>query len=332
MKLAIVLPCYNEEEVLPDTFRKVSERLENLHSTGRVEAYSRAVFVDDGSRDSTWAMISQEAIDNPWVEGIKLSRNTGHQYALLAGLESTSASFDAVISIDADLQDDLGVMDEMVDLYRSGKDIVYGVRKSRKTDTLFKKWTAQGFYKFMAFLGCDIVYNHADYRLTSQRVLWSLSKYQERNLFLRGIFPHMGYSSGVVSYVRTERSAGESKFPFLKMLNFALDGITSFSVRPLRLIMGLGVFAVLIALVFSFWTMFSYMKENVVPGWASTMISIYFLGGVQLLSVGLIGEYISKIYTETKARPRYLVEERTDLKEGSEVEPYMESGSEKTGS
>lgn len=315
MKLAIVIPCYNEEEVLAETFSQISAQLESLLAAGKLESTSRAFFVDDGSQDSTWEMIAREAQNNRWVEGIKLSHNKGHQFALLCGLELTAPSYDAAISIDADLQDDLKVMADMLDCHASGSDIVYGVRSNRETDTFFKKFTAQGFYKLMHFLGCDIIYNHADYRLTSQRVLHSLSKYTERNLFLRGVFPHMGYPSETVTYARSERQAGESKYPFLKMLNFAVDGITSFSVRPLRWITTLGFGSVGLSLVLTVWTLLSYMYGEVVPGWSSTIVSIYFLGGVQLISVGLIGEYVGKIYTETKARPRYLVEARTDTHE-----------------
>jgi len=327
MKLAIVIPCYNEEEVLAETFSQISAQLELMLAAEKLEPTSRAFFVDDGSNDSTWKMIASEAQNNRWVEGIKLSHNKGHQFALLCGLELTAPSYDAAISIDADLQDDLKVMADMLDCHASGSEIVYGVRSSRATDTVFKKFTAQGFYKLMQYLGCDIIYNHADYRLTSQRVLQSLSKYTERNLFLRGVFPHMGYPSETVTYARAERLAGESKYPFLKMLNFAVDGITSFSTRPLRWITALGFGSVCLSVILTVWALVSYMNENVVPGWSSTIVSIYFLGGVQLISVGLIGEYVGKIYTETKARPRYLVETRTDTRENSAEACHSERNS-----
>ncbi|CAN5738079.1 glycosyltransferase family 2 protein [soil metagenome] len=307
LKLSIVVPCYNEEEVLHETSRQLLALLAHLRETEKVDASSGVYFVDDGSRDRTWQIIEELAAQHPEIHGIKLSRNQGHQKALLAGLET--APGDALISVDADLQDDISVMEEMVDRYHEGFEIVYGVRAKRESDTRFKRWTAQSYYRVLHFLGVKVVYNHADYRLLSRRALESLRQYEEVNLFLRGIVPLLGYRSTQVTYTRTSRFAGESKYPFGKMLALAIDGITSFSAVPLRLITitGLTIFfgSMLIA-AWAFWV--RTVGDTAVPGWASTVIPFYFLGGVQLFCIGVMGEYLAKIFEEVKRRPRYFIE------------------------
>lgn len=309
-KVVIVVPCYNEEEVLQETTRQLSNVLEGMEQDKKITE-GKLLFVDDGSRDATWHMIEQLSVENPRVMGLKLAHNVGHQQALWAGLEwAANAPFDAAISIDADLQDDVHAIVEMIDRFNQGVDIVYGVRKERKTDTFFKKHTAQFFYKLMQTMGGDVVYNHADFRLMSKRALQALIAHPERNLFLRGIVRSLGYPSDFVYYDRNERYAGESKYPLSKMLNFAIDGITSFSVKPLRLITTLGVLFVLIAIGIIGYAIYEYFSGQTVAGWTSLLVSMWFIGGVILTSIGVIGEYIGKIYREVKRRPRYFIEKQ----------------------
>ena len=309
-KVVIVVPCYNEEEVLQETTRQLSNVLEGMEQDKKITE-GKLLFVDDGSRDATWHMIEQLSAENPRVMGLKLAHNVGHQQALWAGLEwAANAPSDAAISIDADLQDDVHAIVEMTDLFNQGIDIVYGVRMERKTDTFFKKHTAQFFYKLMQTMGGDVVYNHADFRLMSKRALQALIAHPERNLFLRGIVRSLGYPSDFVYYDRNERYAGESKYPLSKMLNFAIDGITSFSVKPLRLITTLGVLFVLIAIGIIGYAIYEYFSGHTVAGWTSLLVSMWFIGGVILTSIGVIGEYIGKIYREVKRRPRYFIEKQ----------------------
>ena len=309
-KVVIVVPCYNEEEVLQETTRQLSNVLEGMEQDKKI-VEGKLLFVDDGSRDATWHIIGQLSTDNHRVMGLKLAHNVGHQQALWAGLEwAANAPFDAAISIDADLQDDVHAIVEMTDRFNQGIDIVYGVRKERKTDTFFKKHTAQFFYKLMQTMGGDVVYNHADFRLMSKRALQALIAHPERNLFLRGIVRSLGYPSDFVYYDRNERYAGESKYPLSKMLNFAIDGITSFSVKPLRLITSLGVLFVLIAIGIIGYAIYEYFSGQTVAGWTSLLVSMWFIGGVILTSIGVIGEYIGKIYREVKRRPRYFIEKQ----------------------
>lgn len=309
-KVVIVVPCYNEEEVLQETTRQLSNVLEGMEQDKKITE-GKLLFVDDGSRDATWHMIEQLSAENPRVMGLKLAHNVGHQQALWAGLEwAANAPFDAAISIDADLQDDVHAIVEMTDRFNQGIDIVYGVRKERKTDSFFKKHTAQFFYKLMQTMGGDVVYNHADFRLMSKRALQALIAHPERNLFLRGIVRSLGYPSDFVYYDRNERYAGESKYPLSKMLNFAIDGITSFSVKPLRLITSLGVLFVLIAIGIIGYAIYEYFSGQTVAGWTSLLVSMWFIGGVILTSIGVIGEYIGKIYREVKRRPRYFIEKQ----------------------
>ncbi|MEW6166203.1 MAG: glycosyltransferase family 2 protein [Pseudomonadota bacterium] len=307
LSLAIVIPCYNEEAVLEETIRQVAAVLDDLLAAGKIDASSRMYLVDDGSRDRTWAIIEQACGSNRWVAGIKLARNHGHQNALLAGL--FTAKGDAVISLDADLQDDVNAIREMVDCYLGGADIVYGVRRRRDVDSLFKRTTARWFYRAMHALGVDLVGEHADYRLLSRRVIEHLKAFREVNLFLRGIIPLIGFSSAQVYYDRAERHAGTSKYPLRKMLGFALNGLTSFSNFPLRMITALGFVVFVFAVIASAWILYvALFTDRAVPGWASTALPMYLLGGVQLLCLGVIGEYIGKIYSEVKARPRFIVE------------------------
>jgi len=306
-RLAIVVPCYNEEEVLPETIIRLSELLDGLVQKGKAAEDSKIYYVDDGSRDKTWQLICDQAKLSPRVGGVKLSRNRGHQNALLAGLEVTIE--DAVVSIDADLQDDIGVIERMVDEFDQGYDIVYGVRNDRTADSFLKRSTAELFYKLLGFLGVNVVFNHADFRLLSRKALDALKEYEEVNLFLRGVVPTLGFNSCEVGYARVERFAGESKYPFRKMLALAVDGITSFSAVPLRFIAGLGVLVFILSLVVSVWAIWVRMfTDNSVPGWASSVLPMYLLGGIQLLSLGVVGEYIAKIYMETKKRPRFIIE------------------------
>lgn len=316
-KLYVVVPCYNEEEVLAETASRLREKLTALIGAGRIAPGSRILFVDDGSRDKTWEIIASLHERDKLFSGLRLSRNQGHQNALLAGLMAARELADAAISMDADLQDDIGAVDAMLDRYYEGCDIVYGVRGSRKTDTAFKRGTAQGYYRFMAALGVNIVYNHADYRLMSRRALESLSNFKEVNLFLRGIVPLIGYRTATVEYERGERFAGESKYPLKKMIAFALDGITSFSTRPIRLITMLGFLIFAVSLLFSVYTLVVKLLGYTVAGWSALMMSIWILGGLQLLALGVIGEYVGKIYNEVKARPKYIVETLLDEREDS---------------
>lgn len=307
-KLMVVIPCYNEEAVLPETSRRLTEKMKALMDAGLCDADSRVLLVDDGSKDATWSLITKLHKENPLFEGLKLSRNRGHQNALLAGLMTARKHCDFSISMDADLQDDMDAMDRFITEYKDGCDVVYGVRNQRKTDTFFKRTSALAFYKLMKNLGVDITYNHADYRLMSRRALDGLSKFREVNLFLRGLAPLVGYQSGYVYYDRSERFAGESKYPLKKMLAFAVDGITSFSVKPLRLITALGVVIFLISLLMLLYTLITFIVGRTVTGWTSTVASIWLIGGIQLLSLGVIGEYIGKIYNESKRRPRFIID------------------------
>jgi glycosyltransferase involved in cell wall biosynthesis len=305
--LAIVVPCFNEEQVLPETAYRLSELLQGLIDTATVSDDSRIYFVDDGSRDRTWSLIEQLAAANPLIKGIKLSRNRGHQNALLCGL--MNAAGDVVISVDADLQDDLGAIEKMLEAHSQGHDVVYGVRSQRDTDTYFKRFTAQAYYKLLHVMGVDVVFDHADYRLLSRRAIEALSEYGESNLFLRGIIPTLGFNSTKVYYERRERFAGESKYPLSKMLALAIEGITSFSPLPLRMIAALGILVTIISAFLGLWTVaVRLFTDTVVPGWASTVVPVYFLGGLQLLGIGVIGEYLAKVYMEVKRRPRYIIE------------------------
>ena len=304
--LYIVIPCYNEEDVLRETARQLLAKMDSMSK--KISGGSRIVFVNDGSKDKTWDIIKELHQSNPVYSGINLSRNRGHQNALLAGLMTVKDYCDMAISIDADLQEDIGAIDEMVDKFYRGYDIVYGVRSKRNTDTFFKRFTAEGFYKMMSALGADTVYNHADYRLMSKRALEGLAKFKEVNLFLRGMVPMIGYSSATVYYVRNERFAGESKYPLKKMLAFAFEGITSLSTKPIRIIVMLGSIILGVSVLMLIWSVAGFYRGTTVPGWASIMVSIWGIGGILILSVGVVGEYIGKIYLETKERPRYIVE------------------------
>ena len=314
-RLYIVIPCYNEEAVLPITAPLFRDKLLSLSSQGKISPDSRVLFVNDGSKDSTWNLICKLSKEDEHYEGICLSRNRGHQNALLAGLMEAKDKCDITISIDCDGQDDINAMDEMVDEYLSGAEIVYGVRSKRETDTFFKRFTAESFYKLMKWMGADTVFNHADYRLVSSRALKEFANFKEVNIFLRGMFPLVGFKSTCVYYERHERIAGESHYPLKKMLALAFDGITSLSIRPIRLITGLGVFISLVAFALIVYALVSYFTGNVVSGWASSLIVTCFLGGIQLISLGVIGEYVGKIYMETKARPRFIISERTEEKQ-----------------
>lgn len=308
--LYLVIPCYNEEEVLHETAKRLFEKINNMIINELISNESKILFVNDGSKDKTWSIIEELHSKNDLFSGVNLSRNRGHQNALLAGLMTAEQYCDMTISLDADLQDDVDVIDKFVEQYYDGCDIVYGVRSSRETDTIFKKTTALAFYKFMRILGVDMVYNHADYRLMSKRALNGLSKYKEVNLFLRGMVPLIGYKYSVVEYERHERFAGESKYPFKKMIAFALDGITSLSIKPIRMITALGFtifFAGGMALTYSLVVKF---LGKAVTGWTSLTLSIWFLGGIQLLSLGVIGEYVGKMYNETKRRPRFIIADK----------------------
>lgn len=318
--LYLVIPCYNEEEVLGETIKQLTAKLDSMQEAKLINENSRILLVDDGSRDKTWEMITQFNKDNAYVEGVKLAHNRGHQHALLAGLETAAKKCDCAISLDADLQDDIGVIDEFVKKFQDGCDVVYGVRNKRETDTFFKRTTAVGFYKVMKFLGVDIVFNHADYRLMSKRALDALSEYKEVNLFLRGVVPLIGYRSDYVYYDRNERFAGESKYPLKKMISFALDGITSFSVKPLKLIANLGILISLLSIIGIIYVLIVHFTGNTVPGWSATVMSIWLLGGIQMLCLGVVGGYIGKIYSEVKARPRYKIETLLEKEETKDLE------------
>lgn len=308
-KLYLVIPCYNEEEVLPETSSRLKDKILSLIEKGKIASDSRIVFVNDGSRDRTWEIIKELHAADVLFSGINLSRNRGHQNALLAGLMTVKEHADMVISMDADLQDDINAIDEMVDKYLGGIDIVYGVRSSRAKDTFFKKATAEGFYKLMNSMGANTVFNHADYRLLSRRALEGLAEFGEVNLFLRGIVPMIGYPWDVVYYERGERFAGESKYPFGKMLSFAIEGITSLSTRPIRLITGLGFLVFLVSIGMLIYSLVRHFMGATIVGWTTLMVSVWAIGGLILLSLGVVGEYIGKIYLETKARPRFIIEQ-----------------------
>jgi glycosyltransferase involved in cell wall biosynthesis len=308
--LYLVIPCYNEEAVLNETSKRLLEKVNKMMDRELISTESKILFVNDGSKDSTWTIIQELHKENPIFSGVNLSRNKGHQNALLAGLMTAKEYADITISLDADLQDDIEVIDKFVEEYYSGSDVVYGVRSSRQTDSFFKRTTALGFYKFMNTLGVDVMYNHADYRLMSKRALEGLSQFKEVNLFLRGIVPLIGYKYSVVEYERHERFAGESKYPLKKMLAFALDGITSFSIKPIRIITGLGFTIFAISLIVLIYSLIMKFSDKTVSGWTSLTASIWMIGGIQLLSLGIIGEYIGKIYNETKRRPRYIIADK----------------------
>ncbi|MBR4394650.1 MAG: glycosyltransferase family 2 protein [Oscillospiraceae bacterium] len=310
--LYIIIPCYNEQEVLPITAPLFLEKLQSLIQLGKISDSSRVLFVNDGSKDRTWEIITDLSCQNEHFAGISQSRNRGHQNAVLAGLMEAKDRCDITISIDCDGQDDIDAMDEMVDAYANGFDVVYGVRSSRRTDTFFKRFTAQSFYKFLAAMGAEVVYNHADYRLISSRVLKEFANFGEVNLFLRGLIPLVGFNSTTVSYSRAERMAGESHYPLKKMIGLAVDGVTSLSVKPLQLITGFGIFVALISFIGCLWVLITALCGKAVAGWASMTCIVCFVGGVQLISLGIIGEYIGKIYLETKHRPRYIISDRTD--------------------
>ncbi|MBU1395453.1 MAG: glycosyltransferase family 2 protein [Gammaproteobacteria bacterium] len=309
MMLSLVVPCYNEEAVLPETISRLTRLLEHLVENNLVDAGSHVIFVDDGSRDRTWQIIQDASANSQAVQGIKLSRNQGHQNALLAGLLDTKG--DVAISVDADLQDDLDAIKKMILAHRQGSDIVFGVRKSRDTDTFFKRFTAEGYYRLLERFGVEVVFNHADYRLMSRRAIEALREFNEVNLFLRGIIPQLGFPSSIIYYDRAERFAGESKYPLGKMLALAWQGITSFSTVPLRMITALGFLISFVSFGITLWALFIRLfSDQAVPGWTSTVVPIYLLGGIQLLCIGIIGEYLAKTYMETKRRPHFFIEDR----------------------
>ena len=306
--LYLVIPCYNEQEVLPETSRRLKEKMESLMDRNMISCDSKIMFVNDGSKDRTWEMIEELHDQDPLYQGVKLSRNRGHQNALLGGLMTAKEYADMVISLDADLQDDIDVIDQFVEKYYEGCDIVYGVRSARTTDTFFKRFTAEGFYKIINLMGGEVVFNHADYRLMSKRALNELANYKEVNLFLRGIVPMIGFKTDVVTYERHERLAGESKYPLKKMLALAVDGITSLSIKPIRFIVFLGFMIFMCSILMLIYSLVQHFLGNTSIGWTSLIVSIWAIGGLQLLAIGVIGEYIGKIYLETKARPRYIIE------------------------
>lgn len=306
--LYLAVPCYNEEEVLNDTNEKLLKKYNQLISDGKISDKSRIVYIDDGSKDKTWKVISQLHKENNLVSGLKMSRNRGHQNTLYGGLMTLKEYADVVISIDADLQDDINAIDKMLDEYENGCDIVYGVRSKRETDTFFKRFTAEGFYKILKAMGGDIVFNHADFRLMSKRALDEFENFKEVNLFLRGIVPMIGFKTSTVEYERSERTAGESKYPLSKMLSLAWEGVTSLSVKPISMIMWLGIIIFILAVMFGIYSLITYFFGMTEPGWASMFISIWALGGLQLFAIGVIGEYLGKVYMETKQRPRFIVE------------------------
>lgn len=303
----LVIPCYNEEAVLPETAKQLYTIMGDLINRKKISSDSKVTFVNDGSKDKTWEIISNLHSDNKLFSGINLAHNRGHQNALLAGLMVAKEYADAVISLDADLQDDVNVIEKFIDKYYEGCDIVYGVRSSRQTDTSFKRITAQGFYKFMQFMGVDIISDHADYRLMSKVALEGLEKFKEVNLFLRGIVPMIGYKTDIVTYERHERFAGESKYPLKKMLSFAIDGITSLSIKPIRMITSLGVTIFTVSILMLIYFIIIYLFGHTVQGWTTIVTSVWAIGGLQLLAIGIIGEYVGKVYLETKARPRYII-------------------------
>ncbi len=309
MKLGIVVPCYNEEEVLPETSKRLKKILESMMEDGEIDKESFICFVDDGSSDKTWHKIEEQKAQISYVKGIKLSRNFGHQNALIAGLMQVKNDADALISMDADLQDDIQLIKSFVKKYKEGYEIVYGVREDRSSDSKFKRNTAGFFYKLQNFMGIETIQHHADFRLLSQKALQALSEFTEINLFLRGVIPMLGFRSCSVSYVRAERFAGETKYSFKKMFLFALDGVASFSIRPLRLITAVGFLLFLLSLLGIVWVIIEkFILGNTVQGWASTMVSIYFIGGIQVMSLGIIGEYIGRTFQQSKGRPRYIID------------------------
>lgn len=307
--LYIIVPCYDEEAVLKITSEKLQQQLEHLIQKDKVSNESKIIFVDDGSNDSTWNVIKELCDNNVSFGGIKLSRNKGHQNALLAGLMTMVDEADMMVTIDADLQDDVNVIEEMVDKCYEGNDIVYGVRHTRDSDTFFKRTTAEGFYKLTNILGGELVFNHADFRLMSKRAVLALSQFDEVNLFLRGLIPMLGFPSEIVTYERHERVAGETKYPLKKMISFAIEGITSLSVKPIQLITKMGMIFVVISIVMFGWMLIQHFTGNTIEGWTSILCSLWFIGGVMVFSIGMIGEYIGKIYLETKHRPKYFIEE-----------------------
>lgn len=317
--LSVVIPCYNEEEVLPETVRQLGGLLDSMVSENLIHPGSHLCLVDDGSKDKTWPIIKELSAKSNQVRGLKLAGNRGHQNALLAGLEN--AEGDVLVSIDADLQDDITVIRTMVEEYYNGNEIVYGVRKKRTTDSFFKRVTAEGYYYLLSKMGVNIVFNHADYRLMSRRAIEALRRYEEVNLFLRGIIPTIGFSTAEVYYDRAERFAGESKYPLKKMLALALDGITSFSAVPLRFIAGLGLIIFIFSMLISIWALgIRLFTDEAIPGWASSVLPMYLLGGIQILSLGVIGEYVSKVYMETKRRPRYFIERAAGNAAGTKLQ------------
>lgn len=312
--LYIVIPCYNEQEVLPITAPLFKHQISLMVDRKKISPESKILFVNDGSKDKTWEIICDLAKEDSVFQGISQSRNRGHQNAVLAGLMEVKDKCDITITIDCDGQDDITVMEEMVDAYLAGNDIVYGARAQRKTDTFFKRFTAQSFYKLLNVMGVEVVYNHADYRLVSRRALAAFAEFEEVNLFLRGMFPLVGFRSTVVYYDRSERMAGESKYPLRKMLALAIDGITSLSIKPIRIISVLGFLVSGLSALGVIWSMLQFLMGNTVSGWASTICIVCFVSGVQLLSLGVVGEYVGKIYTEVKHRPRYIISARTEEK------------------
>lgn len=312
MVLYIVVPCYNEQEVLPETAKRLNEKLNGLKCEKKISDKSRIVFVNDGSKDDTRKIINRLCSENKNFCGITLSRNCGHQNALIAGLEYAAERCDAAVSIDADLQDDINAIDQMIEKYQSGCEIVYGVRKSRKKDSFFKRNSALFFYKLLKFFGVEAVYNHADYRLMSKNALTALRNFNEVNLFLRGIVPLVGFKSDIVYYDRDRRFAGESKYPLKKMISFGLEGITSFSIKPIRMIFSAGLVMLAVSLIMLIYALVSYFSGHITSGWTSLILSVWAIGGLQMVSIGIIGEYIGKVYLETKRRPRYIIEEIKD--------------------
>lgn len=312
--LYIVIPCYNEEEVLNITCSELDKKIQSLIDENMISKYSKAVFIDDGSDDSTWSLITEMHEKNARFEGIKLSRNQGHQNALLAGLFYSGERADIVVSIDADLQDDVDAINQMIEKYSMGAEIVYGVRNDRKTDTMFKRGSAQIFYRIMRIMGAEIIYNHADFRLMSSKSIKELMNFKEVNLFLRGIVPLIGFETAVVEYQRKERAAGNSKYPLRKMMSFALDGITSFTIKPIDMIISAGMVCFIISIIMLAYSCIRHFMGETVSGWTSLMTSIWALGGLQVLSIGVVGKYIGKVYMEVKERPRYIIEEYTNPK------------------
>lgn len=306
--LYLAVPCYNEQEVLPDTTKKLTCKLQTLIDNNRISADSRIMYIDDGSKDKTWRIIEQLHSENELVCGLKMSRNRGHQNTLYGGLMVAKEYADAVISIDADLQDDINAIDEMLTKYENGCEIVYGVRDKRETDTFFKRFTAEGFYKILKFMGAEVVFNHADYRLMSKRAIKEFENFGEVNLFLRGMVPMLGFKSDTVSYERKERLAGKSKYPLKKMLSLAWEGVTSLSIKPIRFITALGALVFIVSIIMLIYSLVSHFVGNTTLGWTSLIVSIWALGGLQLLAIGVIGEYLGKIYLESKHRPRFIVE------------------------